>query len=124
VHPWQTAAVPVATQTAVPSAVTSPTRRVLAIDPPSARATLDGVAVASGTKAVEGKTPMTLHVEADGYAPADVHLTFDTTDPIVVRLAQLPPSKPTATHAGTHPAATTRTTSTSRPTSSPTDVGY
>ncbi len=47
---------------------------------------------------------MTLHVEADGYAPAgDVRVAFDTTDPIVVRLAQLlPPSKATATHAGAH----------------------
>ncbi len=125
VHPWQTAASPVATQTTAPTlaAPTAPTRRVLAIDPPSANATLDGVALAPNTKAVEGVTPMTLHVEADGYAPADVRVAFDTTDPIVVRLAQLPP-KATATHAGAHPTATTKPTSTSRPTSSPTDVGY
>jgi serine/threonine-protein kinase len=134
VRPWQTAAAPAATTQAVaPSATpiaTGPTRRVLAIDPPSARATLDGSAIASGTKAIEGKTPMTLHVEADGYAPADVRVVFDTNDPIVVRLAQLPPSqKSTATHptsvaGNAHVVPTTKPTGTSRPTSSPTDVGY
>jgi serine/threonine-protein kinase len=130
VHPWQTTAAPASTQaaptvTAAATVQAAPTRRVLAIDPPAAHATLDGAALAPGTKSIEGKTPMTLHVEADGYAPADVHVAFDTTDPIVVRLAQLPSQKSNGTHnVVAHPTATTKATGTSKPTSSPTDVGY
>jgi serine/threonine-protein kinase len=108
-------------------------RRMLAIDPPTALVTVDGKPLASGTTFVEGVKPVAIHAEAPGFAPLDATIDFDTRDPFVVRLAAVstPHTSAPSTHTPTHPThtppiATTHGTSTgaTRPTASPTDVGY
>ncbi|HEY1959009.1 MAG TPA: serine/threonine-protein kinase [Polyangiaceae bacterium] len=110
---------------AVSAAAALPGRRVLAVDPPTARVTVDGAPLAPGAHSIDGGAPVMLHVEAEGYAPADVRVAFDTSDPIVIRLAPIPAAtataRPPVVHHG-HP--TAHPTATAHATASPTDIGY
>jgi serine/threonine-protein kinase len=117
-------------------------RRVLVVDPRDATITFDGARVAPGAQWLEGTRSALLHVEAPGRVPSDRTITFDTDDPIVVRLDPIATHETTAVaHAsnGHVPAALPSASAASSasavasvtpppppppPTVNPTDVGY
>ncbi len=56
----------------------APSRRTLAVDPPSAIVTIDGRSLAQGATFVEGTQPVAIHAEAPGFAAASTRRSIST----------------------------------------------
>ena len=122
-----------------PSVVTMPMhhagKRVLVVEPRDAVVTFDGARVAPSAQWLEGNSSALLHVEAPGRVAKDVTITFDTDDPIVVRLdpaiavavaptAHIAHAAPSAIASASAPASVSVAQPPPPPTVNPTDVGY